>query len=721
MATTMEENIFKAGRLYASLGWHILPVQGKMPIAGDGWQFKTTNNPALVETCLNRGDGIGVQLGPKSGIVDVECDSEQAAIELKELLGEIPETPCFQSSRGIHYLFRWSDEWPAANKAVFKIGAIEFRTGNAKAAQSVFPPSGERKWLVDPTTTVAPFPKLNEIRQRYEANNKRKEFQPVSFGASPTYGDGETLDVPKWLAKHGMNIIGRDEIDGVTRWYIDCPGKHLHTTQDALKDCCVTQEPNGRLGGHCFHQSCGMNSWESLRDAIGPLEFSDYHEYQDDGPAVDIAGILNQAWGSERQESADFENDSDEDFCSAMVPPSGILRHAFDFYCQCAYRESHVMGLAVALSLCQTIFGRRVRSHTDMRTNDYNLVLATTGSGKETCETAITKILNAADAKGSHLIPPDIQSGNGLMHAIAANPCGVWVCDEFGKILQAVLDRKGNQHIKNIGNHLLKLYGKSNGMYGGAAHSDGIRNRVIEPHLVVLGLATGSTVFDCVTTENVNDGLLGRIAFWPVQDRPKPKDELQIAKPSDDLVSVVQAWIEFAPGGNLGKEHPKAETIYMSADAKGRWNAHAKQIDERMREESESRAAIWARVAARSMKLALVHRCARMETLPAATCWDFVQIEMQDINWGIKLANWLAKIACGLVRENTIDKGKAKAMQVLTQALESGPVRSRDILRAFRGLTAGDLMSAALELGVKTSEVKNSRGSSSVIFERPTL
>jgi hypothetical protein len=694
------DDLLTLSKKYASLGWHVLPVKGKVPTGGDGWQHKTTTDIEAAEILATIGDGVGVQLGNKSGIVDVECDSEQATKELQELLGEIPLTPTFQSARGCHYLFRWSDKWPAPTKAVFKIGAIEFRTGNAKAAQSVFPPSGGRAWVVAPETPIAEFPKIEKICELYDAANKTKtlSYDPAQYKSE----QGGRLNVRRWLSE-GFQVLGEDEVDGVHRWFIPCPNHEFHTTRDGIRDCVITQEPDGTLGGHCFHQSCQMGDWQSLKKQIGEPKAKHYDGYKEIELLDNIDSIINQLWGTTQQQEADVEHDSDEDFCKAMVPPSGLLRLIFDFYCDCAYRESHVMGMAVSLSLCETIFGRRVRSHTDMRTNDYNLILATTGSGKEACESAITKILNAADASGSHMLPPDVQSGNGLMHAIALNPCSVWVCDEFGKILQAVLDKKGNQHVKNIGNHLLKLYGKSAGTYGGAAHSDGVRNKVDQPHLVVLGLSTASTVFDSITSENVADGLLGRIAFWPVQDRPEPKTDLEIVTPPEELVAKVASWIQFAPGGgNLASVNPNPETVKMSVDARLRWQSHAKQIDEKMRSEPESRAAVWARVATRSMKLALVHRCARVEEPPANTCWDFVQVEIQDVNWGIKLANWLAKIACGLVKENTIDKSLGKAKSILTKAVESGPANRRDILRAFRSVTAGDLDAAAIELGLTT-------------------
>jgi hypothetical protein len=418
----------------------------------------------------------------------------------------------------------------------------------------------------------------------------------------------------------------------------------------------------------------------------------------------------------------DFEEDfDDEDFCLSCIPESGLLRGVFDFYSEVCYRKSNMMGLAVSLSLCQTILGRRVRSHTDLRTNDYNLIIAPTGSGKEACETNITKILSAADASNSMLLPPDIQSGNGLMHAISQQPCGIWCCDEFGKILQAILDKKGNLHIKNIGNHLLKLYGKASGVYGGAAHSDGVRNKVVQPHLVLLGLATASTVFSGVGADQVSDGLIGRIAFFPVQDRPPEKETMSIAEPSAELVRAVRSWIEYTPGrGNLNDLFPEPSIVEMTPDALERWKQHRQGIDHKMREESESRAAVWARVAARAMKLALTHRCARLTSMAAETDFGLVKIEMEDIAWGIKLANWLARNACSLVQENTVDVELAKARALITEALKHGRVNRAVLLAANRSLTSGGLDAAAKSLGlIKTKEKSGKRGRPPEFYERP--
>jgi len=426
-------------------------------------------------------------------------------------------------------------------------------------------------------------------------------------------------------------------------------------------------------------------------------------------PDVDLSKLL----GEERGE--DFD---DEKFCADSVPESGLLREVFDYYCQTSHRTSCVMGLAVAVSLCETIFGRRIASHTDMRTNDYNVVMAPTASGKEACETVISKILQASGF--TPILPPDVQSGNGLLKAVHEIPCGIWICDEFGKTLEAIIDRKSNNgHAKQIGTHLLKLYSKSSGVYGGAAHADGIRNQVEQPHLVLLGLTTGQ-MFETIDSRQIQDGLFGRIAFWPVQNRPKRKTARALPVP-EKIANVVRSWIQWEPISGL-LQKPAPEVVEMSGESLLRWDHHADAIDERMEHESESRAAIWGRVAARAMKLAMIHRAARIEDDPGRIDWQFVLIEKQDMDWGIRLANWLARVACGLIRENVVDSQAARARHVLESVvLKLGSVSRRDLMREYRSISGSEFTAAAESLQAEGRiEIANEEtsGRPRVIYKR---
>ena len=146
---------------YCRFGWHLVPLYGvvepkvctcvkgadcgtpgKHPSGGTAWHLSATNDEDEVLSWFDqsRPVNVGLLLGPKSGVIDVELDGDDAKAAWAELdLGEI-WTPTYQAGRGPHRLFRWREDLPAT--AVRKVMGIEVRIGNGgKAAQSVIPPS----------------------------------------------------------------------------------------------------------------------------------------------------------------------------------------------------------------------------------------------------------------------------------------------------------------------------------------------------------------------------------------------------------------------------------------------------------------------------------------------------------------------------------------------------------------------------------------------------
>ena len=445
--------------------------------------------------------------------------------------------------------------------------------------------------------------------------------------------------------------------------------------------------------------------------------------------------LVELVWPTKAAEQADEDEDTDDDFCLGMLPESGLLRQIYDFYDLMGSRSSPIMGLAVAISAVQTLLGRKIATHTDLRSNDYNLIMAQTASGKETCKSALVKMFCAAGAE-RFLLPPDVQSGNGLITALASEPCSLWIGDEFGKVLQGILDKKGSQHMKNIGKHLLSLYGESAGRFLGASHAAGKKNGIDQPHLCVLGLSTSSTIFSGISEEQVSDGLLNRIAFWPVQERPKRKSNFDAPEIPVELIASIKSWVDFDPQAKVGGQawDPSADfgkssrtslaeifphpiRLGISDDARARWDEHSNQIDCKMESESSQRSAMWGRTAARSLLLAMVHRCSRMDHPVEA---HGAVIELQDVNWGVRLSNWLSRIACDLIQQNMVDKQLTLAKRVLEGLAAHGPVSARTALRQCRSLTAGDLDAAATKLGyVVKMEAKGVRGRPKKVYIKP--
>lgn len=728
----------------ASLGWKLCPMHKgtKNPggILGSGWQHKCSSDSETLEQWLAQHPdaNFGVLLGPTSGIIDVEYDDEQGEQIIEEYAAESGvKTPTYRSSKSIHRLYRYEDKFELEG-AKFGAFGTEWRFGQ-DSAQSVVPPSvhesGVRyQWLDGLSPRDVEPAQLPETMYKLFLNLKhtteKKAAKAPDAQVPRRYIDGDSL-----LSR------ARKHVEESYRWetILADDGWKFCRTRGEAQDWWRPGKTRGSISGTVNYG--GSKTLRVFTTSVAGLQPDSSYDkfaylcatkFNDDPVAaakgltpshildapkdrnVDISGLI----GGNTDEEQDHE-----EWCADVVPQTGLIREIFNYYLKASHRTSAVMGLATSLSLCQMLFGRRVTSHTDLRTNDYNVVVAPTASGKEACESAITKILAAAvdDLKYIPMIPPDVQSGNGLVAAVAEKPCGIWVCDEFGKVLEAVLDPRGNGHVKQIATHLLKFYSKASGIYGGAAHAAGAKNVIHQPHLCLLGLTTGQ-VFEAIDSKQVQDGLIGRLAFWPVQNRPKRRTSPDSVVP-DKLAAIVRSWLQWKPEETLNFL-PAPVRLKMTGDALRRWEEHSDNIDTKMEHEFESKAAIWGRVAARSMKLALVHRAARVIDDPAVVDWQFIFVERQDVDWGIKVSNWLANISCSLIAENTVDRGASKAQKILLQCIQAvGEIDKRTIMRKCQSITGSELTAAAEKLkadGLIIIEEQQTRGRKKVVFRSVT-
>lgn len=154
-------NEFQWAALYASKGWRVVPchavvdghctcnrgdqcpaqTRGKHPVLG-GWQHKSTTDEDELAVFFDGSTprNVGVQLGDRSGIIDIEYDNEEgfktaAFYELDKC-----QTPTFTSKRSTHRIFKWDKRLP--QQGVSKLSGLEVRIGGGeKGSQSIFPPS----------------------------------------------------------------------------------------------------------------------------------------------------------------------------------------------------------------------------------------------------------------------------------------------------------------------------------------------------------------------------------------------------------------------------------------------------------------------------------------------------------------------------------------------------------------------------------------------------
>lgn len=688
-----KEQLTLAAVELANLGWRLIPVTGKAPCGGKGWPDIVTSDPGEIAAMIDDTpcDGVGLVLGERSGVVDVECDGHEAEDELRALLGDqIPETPCYRSARGLHRLFAFDARLPAKAKAM--AGKIEVRIGGGgRAAQSVLPPSGGREWIVHPRDC-----ELAEIPEAIVAKLAERVAKPLPGPIEAPrveHGD-EQLDVGRWLARRGQEVLGFESSGGVRRWLIRCPRIDAHTTPNAARDCCVTQEEgSGRLGGHCFHASCGMGDWAALSEAIGRPEWQDYHpdaEPVDDGPARSLLAGMQQRLKIAAEPAAEPEDDEpeqddygeivDPSFPSECLDVSGLLREITDYTLAKSRYPQPELALAGALALLGTITGRKVADVLDTRTNVYVLGLGLSGTGKEQARQSNKQLLIGALAE-KMLGSERVGSHAGIVTTVHGQPAVLMQLDEMGRLLATMKDPGRSPHLYNCITVLMQLYSSSNSQWIADAYADAAKvKRVNQPHLCIYGTATPESFWGSLSTENVGEGLIGRLLVFEGRGYEVRMQAPAVVRPNDLTIEALRWWVQWSPGpGNLASENPTPHVVPHTPEAMDRFMGHVEAINERRIKEHPLRAAVWSRSGEKVAKLALLHACSRSRCLPET-------ITTRDVDWAIRLGNWLTRrLLRGCAEHVSENEVEAKAKRVLGMITRDG-VTARELSRRTQWL-----------------------------------
>jgi P4 family phage/plasmid primase-like protien len=210
-------------RDYAGRGFIPLPLRdGKNPDF-PRWQRSEGFSDKLFRTrLLNAAEpGVGVLMGPKSGIIDFEWDSESQRQKILNLLpdGIPPIGPQFTSTHGEHWLFAYDDRLDAIAKAVLDIPCddgtkLKLRIGaGGKGAQSAFPPSRGKAWKPGLSPDDCKPPPLPEstialLLEYAKPKHGKPQTGPARSGQAPR-SDATVERARKYLAKIPPAISGQ--------------------------------------------------------------------------------------------------------------------------------------------------------------------------------------------------------------------------------------------------------------------------------------------------------------------------------------------------------------------------------------------------------------------------------------------------------------------------------------------------------------------------------
>jgi hypothetical protein len=259
---------------------------------------------------------------------------------------------------------------------------------------------------------------------------------------------------------------------------------------------------------------------------------------QDNGAVVPDNGT-NELQGED--EAAAGERDD-----TAYTYPIGLVGEIADFVETSSIRPVKEIALATAIAFCAGVIGRSYNV-SGAGLNQYLIVLAKTGSGKEgaarAIDTLVASVRQVVPSADHFIGPGTFASGQALVRVLDERPCFISVLGEIGLTLQQLCDVRAPANLVQLKKVLLDLYGKSgwSSVLRPSVYSDTNKNtKVIQaPNVTLLGESTPETFFNGLGLEHIQEGLIPRFTILEYTGKRPARNHNAFTPPSAALMDKV--------------------------------------------------------------------------------------------------------------------------------------------------------------------------------------
>lgn len=227
--------------------------------------------------------------------------------------------------------------------------------------------------------------------------------------------------------------------------------------------------------------------------------------------------------------------------------PPGLLGEIAQFILDASPRPVPEISLAGAIALMSGITGRAYNI-SGAGLNQYILLLAMTGAGKDAISSGISKLMqqvsvsvpSAGDFKG----PGQLVSGPGLIKWLEKKPSVVSIIGEIGLLLGQMSHPNASTHLKGLERTLLEMYSKSGAgqVFDPMAYSERDKNTasIHSPALTIIGESVPERFYEILDEAMIATGLLPRFMMFEYKGkREYLKEGTENIKPPFKLVQMV--------------------------------------------------------------------------------------------------------------------------------------------------------------------------------------
>lgn len=224
--------------------------------------------------------------------------------------------------------------------------------------------------------------------------------------------------------------------------------------------------------------------------------------------------------------------------------PPGFIGECAEYFYSSSIRPVREIALATSIALLAGVAGRAFNI-SGSGLNQYIVLLAKTGSGKEGASKGIDAMVSAVRPRvpmvDDFVGPSTFASGQGLVRVLDKQPCFVSVLGEFGFTLQAINDPRATTSEELLRKVLLDIYAKSghNNVLRPSVYSQTEKNTaaVRAPNVTILGESTPDMFYDGLDASSIAQGLIPRFSIFEYEGPRPGRNPNAFHLPSKELVS----------------------------------------------------------------------------------------------------------------------------------------------------------------------------------------
>lgn len=346
---------------------------------------------------------------------------------------------------------------------------------------------------------------------------------------------------------------------------------------------------------------------------------------------------------------------------SFILNPPGILGDIARWITATAPKEQPELSVAAAIALCSVVMGRSYKTQFANFTSLYIVMVAKSTEGKEHPQSAIEKILTAADL-GQLLGGSGYTSAAGVHSALLKSPCHIAMIDEMGKLLK-MSRAKGNTHSEAALDKLVEAFGRLDGVMRPPSYStsslpknqaEAMGRLVYNPAITLLGATTPGTFYDNLSNDMVKDGFLGRCI---VVESKRPRQLTQFVNRTDPPKKIID-WckamhVSEVAQGDLAKiVNPEIPATTIELRMSDDCLTLLSELDQTMNDAKDNAEAdgldmILGRTVEKAMRVSMI--IAKARDINAR------EISRDDLEWGIQYIRHYDMALVGSVQEKRFE------------------------------------------------------------------